>query len=100
MSGMNNPFPKGGFRGIFNKLDPVGHTLANYKGANLDPYHLYTAPPEPDQPTPTPVTPMPGNDPSDLNIISARRRSIEEQMRRRGRMSTVLSNPQAEPLGG
>ena len=49
---------------------------------------------------PTPVTPLAGNDPTDLNIIAARRRSIEEQMRRRGRMSTVLSSPQIEPLGG
>jgi len=85
---------------VFNKLDPLGSAISKYKGANLDPYHLYTPVPEPDTVTPTPVTPMPGVDPTDLNTIAARRRSIEEQLRRRGRMSTVLSNPQAEPLGG
>lgn len=54
----------------------------------------------PAEPVLTPVTPLVGNDPTDLNIIAARRRSIEDQLRRRGRMSTVISNPQNEPLGG
>src|SRR6266853_2926887 len=46
----------------------------------------------PDPVVPTPVTPLAVNDPTDLNIIAARRQSIEEQIRRRGRMSTVLTN--------
>src|SRR3977135_3654447 len=100
MSNINNPLPKGGGMGIFNKLDPVGSAIAKHKGANLDPFHLYTPAPEPDTATPTPVTPMPIPGQDDLSNIAARRRYIEEPFRRRGRMSTVLSNPQAEPLGG
>lgn len=58
----------------------------------------YTPPPA--SPVLTPVTPMPIPGQDDLANISARRRSIEEQMRRRGRVSTVLSGQQSEPLGG
>lgn len=51
-------------------------------------------------PAVTPVTPMPIPGQDDLANIAARRKSIEEQLFRRGRLSTVLSNPQSEPLGG
>lgn len=54
----------------------------------------------PGPPVVTPVTPMPIPGQDDLANISARRKSIEQQLFRRGRMSTVLSNPQTEPLGG
>jgi hypothetical protein len=54
----------------------------------------------PATPNVTPVTPMPIPGQDDLANISARRRSIEQQLARRGRLSTVLSNPQNEPLGG
>lgn len=58
----------------------------------------YVPPPGP--PVVTPVTPMPIPGQDDLSNIAARRKSIEEQLFRRGRLSTVLSNPQNEPLGG
>lgn len=58
----------------------------------------YVPPPGP--PVVTPVTPMPIPGQDDLSNIAARRKSIEQQLFRRGRMSTVLSNPQNEPLGG
>jgi hypothetical protein len=48
----------------------------------------------------TPVTPMPVPGVDDLSNVAARRRSIEDQLRRRGRMSTVLGGAQTEPLGG
>lgn len=56
--------------------------------------------PPPGPPVVTPVTPMPIPGQDDLTNIAARRKSIEEQLFRRGRLSTVLSNPQSEPLGG
>jgi hypothetical protein len=58
----------------------------------------YVPPPTP--PVVTPVTPMPVPGQDELANIEARRRSISEQLARRGRASTILSNPQTEPLGG
>lgn len=51
-------------------------------------------------PTPEPVTPMPS--PTDADAQAARRRSIAEQLRRRGRASTILTSDvnTSEPLGG
>lgn len=49
-------------------------------------------------PTPPTVMPVPGQD--DLANIAARRRSVQAQLLRRGRLSTILSQPQNEPLGG
>lgn len=51
-------------------------------------------------PTPEPVTPMPS--PTDATTQAARRRSIAEQLRRRGRASTILTSDvnTSEPLGG
>lgn len=48
----------------------------------------------------TPVTPMPVPGQDDLASIAARRQSIQQQLARRGRVSTILSNAQNEPLGG
>jgi len=42
---------------------------------------------------------MPDPDPSSRESIAARRRSVQAQALRRGRMSTILSQSQAEPLG-
>lgn len=53
-------------------------------------------PPPPIEP-PT-VMPVPGQD--DLSNIAARRRSVREQLARRGRLSTILTQPQSQPLGG
>jgi len=47
-------------------------------------------------PGPTPM-PIPGAD--DMSTILARRASISAQLARRGRLSTILSQPQSEPLG-
>jgi len=58
----------------------------------------YVPPPEP--PVIPPPTPMPDPDLSSLGSIAARRRSIQAQLARRGRMSTILSQGQPEPLGG
>ncbi len=41
--------------------------------------------------------PMPVNDPNDPNV---RRTSIQAQLLRRGRLSTILSQGENEPLGG
>lgn len=73
--------------------DPIGHYLegrANQAGLE-DPQF--------DPPIP-PVIPMPDPDPSSQGSIAARRRSVQAQMLRRGRMSTILTQPQSEPLGG
>lgn len=51
----------------------------------------------PDIPAPT-AMPIPGQD-ALANIIS-RRRSIQAQLARRGRLATILSQPATEPLGG
>ena len=59
-----------------------------------------TPPPQPGDTNPTPVTPMPIPGQDDLANIAARRKSIEQQLFRRGRLSTILSNPLSEPLGG
>lgn len=45
-----------------------------------------------------PRMPVPG--PNSLDTIRARRLSIQAQLARRGRLSTILSQPQYEPLGG
>lgn len=53
--------------------------------------------PPPQAPVVPPPIPMPDPDPSSRESIAARRRSVQAQALRRGRVSTVLS--QAEPLG-
>lgn len=58
---------------------------------------LTDEPPVPAIPPPTPM-PIPGQD--DPTNIAARRRSIQAQLARRGRLATILTQPQAEPLGG
>jgi len=45
---------------------------------------------------PKPIA-MPVNDPNDPNV---RRASIQAQLLRRGRLSTILSQGESEPLGG
>lgn len=54
----------------------------------------------PANPQITPVTPMPIPGQDDLASMAARRQSIQQQLFRRGRFSTILSDPQSEPLGG
>jgi len=54
--------------------------------------------PEFDPVLPTPI-PMPDPSPTSQASIAARRRSIQAQALRRGRMSTILSQAQSEPLG-
>lgn len=103
---LNRKFTPGGGRasGIGGPIGPS--TLFEQTRRTLDrPFKI--APVEgdpgyvpPASPVVTPVTPMPIPGQDDLANISARRRSIEEQIRRRGRVSTVLSSPQSEPLGG
>src|SRR5690242_17108259 len=87
------PFNPLGSAGIFptkmvNKAISEGDVISGYK-------------PPPETPTVTPVTPMPIPGQDDLANIAARRQSIEQQLLRRGRLSTILTSPQTnEPLGG
>jgi|SRR6267378_3424710 len=68
--------------------DPLG--LDTGKGENIA-----AAP----GPLPPPIAmPVPGQD--DLANIASRRRSIQSQLARRGRLSTILSQGFYEPLGG
>lgn len=46
--------------------------------------------------TPPPVMPTPGDAPTQ----AAKRASLVEQARRRGRASTILTDQNADPLGG
>ena len=57
----------------------------------------YVPPPGPPV-VPAPI-PMPDPDSSSQASIAARRRSVQAQALRRGRMSTILSQSQSEPLG-
>src|SRR5258706_7435159 len=99
--GINTPVAGGG------KIGPLGFSGPRTRArVALD--ETFGVPPSPGDPgfidttpvVPTPVTPMPVPGQDDLANIAARRRSIDEQLRRRGRVSTVLSSPQSEPLGG
>ena len=80
--------------------------LAGAAGASLLTNMLAPdAPTQPSGPAPavTPVTPMPT--PGDANSKAAKRASITEQMRRRGRASTILTDGTGgpivnDPLGG
>ena len=49
-------------------------------------------------PAPTPPTPMPT--PDDQQVQEAQRRSLAEQLARRGRASTILSDPQNSDVLG
>lgn len=105
LSNANNHFSVFGGRAA---IGPLGTSNVNTKiRQTLDPAFGvpkgpgdsgYQAPP-PD-PTVTPVTPMPVPGQDDLASIAARRQSIQQQLARRGRVSTILSNAQNEPLGG
>jgi len=54
---------------------------------------------QPDTPATPPPERMPVPGPDTIEAISARRRSIQAQLARRGRLSTILTG-QDEPLGG
>ena len=58
-----------------------------------------TRPTDISQPALTPPTPMPIPGQDSLANIMARRASIAAQLARRGRLSTILSQIQPEPLG-
>lgn len=79
--------------------------LAGAAGASLLSNMMAPDAPAPTGPAPivTPVTPMPT--PGDANSKAAKRASITEQMRRRGRASTILTDGTGgpvvnDPLGG
>ena len=55
--------------------------------------------PDISQPAITPPTPMPIPGQDAIANIMARRASIAAQLARRGRLSTILSQSQPEPLG-
>lgn len=61
---------------------------------------MTSSPSLPQPPQVTPVTPMPA--PDDAAINAAKAKSVSEQRRRRGRMSTILSDTALtdQPLGG
>lgn len=69
---------------------PLGNDMLSVSSAFTP-----AAPPEV---PPATKMPVPGQD--DLANIAARRRSVAAQLARRGRLSTILSQPQSEPLGG
>jgi len=80
-------------RATFKKYaDPLGNYLEGRANeAGLEPPEM--------TPTPPPVIPMPDPSPESAANIAARRRSVQAQLLRRGRMSTILTQPQSEPLG-
>lgn len=50
-------------------------------------------------PVVTPVVAMPAPGPKDPNATAAKRKSIAEQLRRRGRASTIMTNLSDDTLG-
>lgn len=83
----------------FGKGEVIGQTLG-IGGLTGGFINMARNRPQPEVPGLTPVTPMPVPGQDDLSNIAAQRRSLADQLRRRGRLSTILSQPQSEPLGG
>jgi hypothetical protein len=84
--------------GIFDPITAAQTSAVAGTAANV--VDKPTPPPEEAPPEITPPTPMPIPGQDTLEAVTARRRSIQAQLARRGRLSTILSQPQAEPLGG
>ncbi len=83
--------------GVFDPITGMQVAAASKTAADVVDKPAQIAEPVPEVAPPTPM-PIPGQD--TLEAVTARRRSIQAQLARRGRLSTILSQPQAEPLGG
>lgn len=97
---------------IGKKLGSVGRTafevgtfgmsdfVPGMRGSIADRILPSTAPTQPNYPALTAPTAMPDPSADSIANVYARRTSIAAQLARRGRLSTFLSQPKMEPLGG
>lgn len=85
---------------LFLGADPSTATTVKGASAGAEAVAKHYAPDMPDIPSVTAPTPMPIPGQDTLEAIRARRSSIQAQLARRGRLSTILSSPSFEPLGG